>query len=530
MLKKSLSVLTTISIILLTVSGVCSSAFSAKASEVDYSLWEKFIRYDLSITNYNSLSDEEKDLCRFIFETEQSADDTIICERARRTLAHDEYIGERITLEQLDGAYGIWDNYSIHKDGWQTYIHCVPDIVHLDNLKYGHVENEYWLDDEGNTYVMFNEKLDSDDIKSFDVYDHNDNVIQNIKAQEFDSPYKDFRYDAEYREKFGFIERNGGYYYIKPNNTAVFAWSEYTAIDSSKPVIKPFVVESEINGCPVTAIETGAFSNAPLTEIILPDSIEFIDKLAFSTCRNLKKINFPKNLKYLGMRAFIGCSSLNEIEIDCPKLKILRDTFCDCSALTSAKLNVKVIDESAFDSCGKLKNISFGENVTRLGANAFKNCKELETIVLHKETKSIGQAAFLYNNVKAITIPPTVEVIGALPMKNPIEYLSIGVIENHPLTDKPVCAFDSDCVIYGYSRTEAEKYAKEWNLEFVALESKQGDINFDDEFNISDVVLLQKWLLGIPDTQLTYWKAADLYDDDKLNVFDLILMKRTLTY
>lgn len=454
--------------------------------------------------------------------------DRVQCERARRILAHDKNIGERITLEQLEGAYGIWDNYSIYKEGWQTYIHYVPDIVHLDNLKYGHVENEYWLDDDGNTYVMFNEKLDNDDIKSFNVYDHNGNVIQNIPAVEMDSPYKDFRHDAEYREKCGFIKRNDGYYYIKPDNTAVFAWSDYTASDSIEPIAEPFIIENEINGCPVTAIETRAFSNAPLTEIILPDSIEFIDKLAFSTCRNLKKINFPENLKYLGTRAFVGCSSLNDIEIDCPKLEILRDTFCDCSALTSAKLNVKAIGESAFDSCSKLKNISFGESVTRLGESAFKNCEKLETIVLQKETKSIGQAAFLYSNVKAIVIPPTVKAIETLPMKKPMEYLSIGIIENFPLTDKPVCTFNSDCIIYGYKDTEAERYANEWNLEFVTLESVTGDLNFDGEFNISDVVTLQKYLVKKEGFTNEQWKLADLNNDGTVNVFDVIILKRRI--
>ncbi|EKC49163.1 hypothetical protein LEA_18533, partial [human gut metagenome] len=110
-------------------------------------------------------------------------------------------------------------------------------------------------------------------------------------------------------EKFGFIEKNGGYYYTKADGTAVFAWSDYTASDSSEPVTEPFIVESDINGCPVVAIETGAFSNSALTEIVLPDTLEFIDRLAFSTCRNLEKINFPENLKYIGNLAFL-CKKL----------------------------------------------------------------------------------------------------------------------------------------------------------------------------------------------------------------------------
>ncbi len=55
-----------------------------------------------------------------------------------------------------------------------------------------------------------------------------------------------------------------------------------------------------------------------------------------------------------------------------------------------------------------------------------------------------------------------------------------------------------------------------------------GDVNADGQFNVSDVVLLQKWLLTVPDTHLADWKAGDLCEDDRLDVFDLCLMKRAL--
>ena len=55
-----------------------------------------------------------------------------------------------------------------------------------------------------------------------------------------------------------------------------------------------------------------------------------------------------------------------------------------------------------------------------------------------------------------------------------------------------------------------------------------GDVNADGVFSVSDVVLFQKWLLAVPDTYLSNWKAADFNEDDVLNVFDLTLMKRAL--
>lgn len=58
--------------------------------------------------------------------------------------------------------------------------------------------------------------------------------------------------------------------------------------------------------------------------------------------------------------------------------------------------------------------------------------------------------------------------------------------------------------------------------------SIKGDVNADGIFNAADVVLLQKWLLAVPDSELADWKAADLCEDEKLDAFDLCLMKQIL--
>ena len=59
-------------------------------------------------------------------------------------------------------------------------------------------------------------------------------------------------------------------------------------------------------------------------------------------------------------------------------------------------------------------------------------------------------------------------------------------------------------------------------------ETIKGDINADGVFNVADVVLLQKWLLAVPDTKIADWKAGDFCEDDRLDVYDLCLMKREL--
>ena len=56
-----------------------------------------------------------------------------------------------------------------------------------------------------------------------------------------------------------------------------------------------------------------------------------------------------------------------------------------------------------------------------------------------------------------------------------------------------------------------------------------GDVDGDGAFGVTDVVLLQRWLLAVPDTHLAIWQAADLDEDGRLDAFDLSRMKRTLT-
>lgn len=62
-----------------------------------------------------------------------------------------------------------------------------------------------------------------------------------------------------------------------------------------------------------------------------------------------------------------------------------------------------------------------------------------------------------------------------------------------------------------------------------SLPSIKGDVNADGKFSIEDIVLLQKWLLAVPDTELADWKAGDVYEDNRINAFDLCLMRKMLT-
>ena len=53
-----------------------------------------------------------------------------------------------------------------------------------------------------------------------------------------------------------------------------------------------------------------------------------------------------------------------------------------------------------------------------------------------------------------------------------------------------------------------------------------GDVNADGVFSVADVVMMQRWLIGMG--RLVNWEAGDLCQDNTINVFDLCIMKRML--
>jgi len=54
-----------------------------------------------------------------------------------------------------------------------------------------------------------------------------------------------------------------------------------------------------------------------------------------------------------------------------------------------------------------------------------------------------------------------------------------------------------------------------------------GDCNNDGEITVTDVIMLQRWLLS-DGTKLSNRQAADLHKDGSINAFDLALLKHKL--
>ena len=74
---------------------------------------------------------------------------------------------------------------------------------------------------------------------------------------------------------------------------------------------------------------------------------------------------------------------------------------------------------------------------------------------------------------------------------------------------------------------DGQKFILEAAEEVKTPEKITGDVNADGSFDVADIVMLEKYILGAG--TLTDWLAGDLYNDGVIDVFDKIKMRKEIT-
>ena len=195
-----------------------------------------------------------------------------------------------------------------------------------------------------------------------------------------------------------------------------------------------------------------------LTELVIPEGVEWIRRYAFSNCSSLTSVEIPNSVTFIGQSAFEGCSSLTSAEIPNSVTEIGSKAFLGCTGLKeiyslsaepatiyddtfdnySATLNVLLGSKSAYEKADYWKNFTNiveildkdlvftitsevdatvavtgytgnqtivtipshytidgkSYTVTSIGESAFNSCKGLKSIVIPNSVKSISALAF----------------------------------------------------------------------------------------------------------------------------------------
>lgn len=145
-------------------------------------------------------------------------------------------------------------------------------------------------------------------------------------------------------------------------------------------------IPQTIKGYQVIGIGEEAFRLTPEktpSVVVLPDTIEYIRKRAFISCRNLRLIKLPQGLKEIGSHAFRDCINLQAAEcfsaddysVPVTRLKIGEGAFLGCRQLTAFDAHsVAAIGSNGFRKCEALEDIFLSEGVIDIAENAFDDC------------------------------------------------------------------------------------------------------------------------------------------------------------
>lgn len=148
----------------------------------------------------------------------------------------------------------------------------------------------------------------------------------------------------------------------------------------------------------VKRIYDDAFKGTTITEVNLPDNLEYIGKYAFADCTGLVTITIPEKVNTIGAAAFYGCSSLESVHF--------LPEGCNVDYDDVEK------DKGIFEGCQNLRTFIFGNAIKYLPDYLFKGFTNIESITIPDSVTDIGSYTFANTNLKSIIIPESVESIG----------------------------------------------------------------------------------------------------------------------
>lgn len=227
------------------------------------------------------------------------------------------------------------------------------------------------------------------------------------------------------------------------------------------------VIPDTIEKRPVTVIGEEAFMNYDMTSIVIPEGITTIDNNAFTDCNNLESIVLPDSLYYISTHSGLDDTSWYENQSD--GILYINNILYEykngdrSDAMEEIKINngTKVVADGAFSNCKNITSVSMPDSLEHIGKEAFYGCNNLKSINLSNNLKSIDLKAFFNcTNLNSMDIPESVESI---------ENDAIGYNGSYYMfTTQMEISRNKDFIIYGKSGSEAENYANNENINFVA--------------------------------------------------------------
>ena len=200
-------------------------------------------------------------------------------------------------------------------------------------------------------------------------------------------------------------------------------------------------IPSTIDGKQVSYIGSDSFrGNKYLNSVTIPDSVKVIQPRAFAECSNLSTLKFGKNvekiydyvfyqtniteitlpekLNYISGIAFLGNCVIKNINVDANNTN-----FSSNNGIVFSKDKKKIV---LYPQCKTEKTYTIPSTVEEICDSAFSYA-QVESITISKSVKKFGNYVFSSTNIKSITIPSTVTEMGYGPVADCQKLMSANI-------------------------------------------------------------------------------------------------------
>ena len=188
----------------------------------------------------------------------------------------------------------------------------------------------------------------------------------------------------------------------------------------------------------MTSIGDNAFSDIPLANITIPNTITNIGSEAFVGCANLTNVGIPESVTYIGDFAF-GSTGLKSVTLPSSVTNIGFGVFSVCSNLMAINA------DGANPAYTSLNGVLYNKNMTTL--IAYPDALTGSFTVPDGVTQ-IGAGAFQDSNVNSITLPQSIFKIDGNAFYFCTGLTNIFFSGNAPSGDLSVGLYDNGTVYY----------------------------------------------------------------------------------
>ncbi len=260
------------------------------------------------------------------------------------------------------------------------------------------------------------------------------------------------------------------------------------AVSAYNGTNKDMVIPDYVSGHYVQRVEEKAFyQNSVIKTAHLHDGMTAVRKWGFYGCENLKSVYFSKNMAALWQNAFSYCPNLESA--------LLRNT------------EITTVYSGCFYSDSALKYVSLPDTLKELGPTAFSRTA-VKSVYIPDGCEIIGSRCFAFDeNLEAVYVPDSAVTLGNDIFKG---------------SDK--------VTVYTAEGSEMQTYCEDNGIECKIVKKFPstilGDVNNDGVFDICDVTVLQREVVGLSGCK-NIWNSD--YDNNcNIDIIDATIMQKSL--